>query len=140
MYDRGVEPPQTTSAESPGAPPAATAPSLLTSDDRLFATLCHLLALSGYVVPFGNIAGPLIVWLLKRETSPFIDEHGKEALNFQISTFIYAAAAAILILAVVGCLLLPAVAVFQLVCVIIAAVRAIEGQPYRYPLAIRFIS
>jgi uncharacterized Tic20 family protein len=125
-------------AASPGDPLAPPPP--LSSDDRLFATLCHLLALTGYVVPFGNIAGPLIVWLLKRETSPFIDGHGKEALNFQISILIYAAVAGLLILALVGCLLLPAVAVFKLVCVIIAAVRASEGQPYRYPLSIRFIA
>jgi len=56
-----------------------------TKDDRTWAMLCHLSGLAGYVVPFGNIFGPLIIWLIKRDQSWFVDDQGKEALNFQIS-------------------------------------------------------
>ena len=54
-------------------------------DDRTWAMLCHLSALAGFVVPFGSIIGPLIVWLIKKDEMPIVDEHGKKALNFQIT-------------------------------------------------------
>ena len=61
--------------------------------------LCHLTALLGIIgIPFGNIVGPLIIWLLKKNVYPFVNEQGKESLNFQISMTIYALAAALLIL------------------------------------------
>jgi len=101
--------------------------------------LCHLSAFAGYFIPFGHILGPLLVWLLKREESAFIDAHGKEALNFQISVTIYAVISAILILVVIGFLLLPILLVFEIIVVIIAAVRANNGLEYRYPVTIRFI-
>ena len=54
-------------------------------DERMWAMLCHLSALAGFVVPFGSIIGPLIVWLIKRDEMPVVDVHGKKALNFQIT-------------------------------------------------------
>ena len=104
------------------------------------ALLCYLISFVGFFVPFGNIVGPLVVWLVKREQSPFVDHHGKEAINFQISLTIYALASLLLMLILVGFLLLPAVVVFGIVMVIIAAVRANEGVEYRYPLTIRLVS
>lgn len=107
---------------------------------RTWGMLCHLSALCMYVgVPFGNLAGPLLVWLLKRNEFPYVDEQGKESLNFQISISIYGIVAAILILVFIGFVLLFALAAFQLVMVIIAAVKANEGNPIRYPLTIRFL-
>ncbi len=109
-------------------------------DTRMWGMLCHLSALCGYIgIPFGNIVGPLVIWLIKRDESPFIDAHGKEALNFQISMTIYAIIAGILVLAVIGILLLPALIIAGLVFTIIAAVRANDGKSYRYPLTIRFL-
>ena len=65
---------------------------------KQWGMLCHLSALSVFIgIPFGNILGPLIVWLLKREEDPFIDEQGRESLNFQISMSIYFFCSAILI-------------------------------------------
>ena len=109
-------------------------------EERNMALLCHLISFVGFFVPFGNIVGPLVVWLVKREQSPFVDHHGKEALNFQISLTIYALASLLLMLILVGFLLLPAVVVFGIVMVIIAAVRANEGVEYRYPLTIRLVT
>lgn len=102
--------------------------------------LCHLSALSGWVgVPLGHILGPLLVWLFKKDESPFIDAEGKESLNFQISMTIYLAVSAILIFVVVGFVLIGILFIFNLVYVILASIEASKGQPYRYPLTIRFI-
>ena len=88
----------------------------------------------------GHIGGPLIVWLVKRGDSVEIDEHGKEALNFQISMLIYNVVAGILCLIVIGFVLLAILHLLNVVFVIIAAMRASEGQIYRYPLTLRLIS
>ncbi|MCZ6789707.1 MAG: DUF4870 domain-containing protein [Chloroflexi bacterium] len=101
--------------------------------------LCHLSTFSGWFIPLGNILGPLIIWLMKRQESPFIDAHGKEALNWQISATIYFIVSFALVFVLIGFVLLPAVLVFDIIIVIVATVRANSGQAYRYPLTIRFI-
>ncbi len=104
------------------------------------AMLCHLAAFSGFVgIPLGHILGPLIVWLVKREESPFIDAHGKESLNFQISMTIYYIVSAILIIVVIGFLFLAVLFVFQIIVIIVAAIRANNGVEYRSPMTLRFI-
>ncbi len=117
------------------------------SNIRLWTVLCHASALAGLIVPAaGHILGPLIVWLLKRGDSAEIDEHGKESLNFQISMFIYTTVLGvicfILMFVLIGFLLMPLLAVLyvaDVVLVIIASLKASEGQLYRYPLTIRLI-
>ena len=102
--------------------------------------LCHLAALAAFTgIPFGNVLGPLIVWLMKREDSTFIDTHGKEAVNFQISVTIYAVIGLVLLLAVIGFVLLPVLLVVTVITLISASIRASNGDSYRYPLNIRFI-
>jgi len=101
--------------------------------------IAHLSALAGLVIGL-NWLGPLIVYLVKKDEHPFIADQSREALNFNISVTIYLLASAILILLVVGILLLPAVAIAWLVLTIMAAVRANNGEPYRYPLTIRLVS
>ncbi len=101
--------------------------------------LCHLGALAGFIgIPLGNIIGPLVFWSLKRHEYPFVDEQGKQALNFQISLVIYGLISALLCLIVIGFVLLAALFVFGLVMTIIASVRASKGESFRYPLAIPF--
>jgi len=103
--------------------------------------LCHLLAFCGLVMPFGgNILGPLVLWLVKKEGMPFVDDQGKESLNFQISVVIYGVGAALLSFIGIGIVLGAALGVFWLVMVIIATVAANKGERYRYPLTIRFLS
>jgi uncharacterized Tic20 family protein len=108
---------------------------------RSWCVACHLSALAGFVVPaVGHVLGPLIVWLIKRGDSPEIDAHGKEALNFQISMLIYNLVAGVLCLLLIGFALLAVLHILNVVFVIIAALKAGEGQMYRYPLTLRLIS
>jgi uncharacterized protein len=111
------------------------------SDVRTWCVLCHASALLGLFFHFlGHVLGPLIVWLLKRGDSPEIDRYGKESLNFQISMLIYDAVAAILCVVLIGIPLLIGLWVLNTVLVIIASVKAGQGEFYRYPFTIRFIN
>jgi uncharacterized Tic20 family protein len=111
-----------------------------TKDDRTWAMIAHLSALVGYaVVPFGNIIAPLIIWLVKKDRSWFIDDQAKEALNFQISVTIYAIISALLIIVLVGFVLLGILYVLGIILTIVAAIKANDGYQYRYPLTIRLI-
>jgi uncharacterized Tic20 family protein len=102
-------------------------------DAKTMGMLAHLLAI---VLPF---LGPLIIWLLKKDSSPFVDDQGKESLNFQITMFIVAFACALTICIGIGVVLLPLVGIANLVLCIIAGVQANKGIAYRYPFAIRLI-
>ena len=107
---------------------------------RMWAMFCHLAGLCAFVIPFiGNIVGPLILWQIKKDEYPFVGEQGKEAVNFQISMTIYGLISAALSFVCIGFFLLAAVGVVDLVFLLIAAVKANNGQHYRYPLTIRFI-
>ena len=107
---------------------------------RTWTAFCHASALLGVFIHFpGHVLAPLIVWLLKRDESPEIDAHGKEALNFQISMLIYNIVAAVFCLVLIGFLLLPILWVLNAVFVIIAAIKASDGEFYRYPMTIRFL-
>ncbi len=129
-----------TSAEQPETVQESPGSKEANKDARMWAMICHLAGLAGLVVPVvGCIVGPLIVWQIKKEESPFVDEQGKEAVNFQISMLIYGIVAGLLCFACVGFVLAPAVAIFDLVFLLIAAVKANNGEHYRYPLTIRFI-
>jgi len=119
--------------ETPAASPVPT------KDERTWGMLCHLAALAGFIVPFGGIIGPLVVWLVKKDEYPFVNEQGKESLNFQITMAIIFLVCVPLILIVVGFLLIMAAGIFDLVMVIIATVRANEGKPYRYPFRLQLI-
>jgi uncharacterized Tic20 family protein len=108
---------------------------------RNWAAACHLAAFSGWIFPVvGWVLGPLIVWLLKRHDHGFVDYHGKESLNFQISLIIYAFIAGLLCFVLIGFALLLVLAVLQIVLVVLASIKASDGKYYRYPLTIRFIS
>ena len=101
--------------------------------------LTHLLAFAGCIVPFGHLLGPLVVWLIKKNEMPFVDDQGKESLNFQITMTLAAIVAGILTLIVIGFFLLLAIFVVNIVFVIVAAIKANEGQLYRYPFCLRLI-
>jgi uncharacterized Tic20 family protein len=107
---------------------------------QTWGMLCHLTALSSFVglVP-GHLIGPLVVWLIKRNDYPLVDEQGKESLNFQLSMTIYGIVSAFLCLILIGYLLLPILAVVDLILVIKASIRVSNGEEYRYPFTIRFL-
>lgn len=101
--------------------------------------LCHLSALSGFIIPFGSLLGPLVVWQIKKNQYPIVDDQGKEALNFQITVTLAAIVSAILIVLLIGIFLLIAVGIASLVFTIIAAIKANNGETYRYPFTLRLI-
>lgn len=123
----------------PPEPPGAGLPSMPDHQARQWAMLCHISAFAGLLIPFGNIGGPLLFWLLKRNDHPLVDDNGREAVNFQISITIYLAVSVVLVFVLIGFLLLIALGIFWIVMVIIASIRANDGHSYRYPLTIRFI-
>lgn len=108
-------------------------------DEKTWGMLAHLSSLSGFIIPFGSLLGPLIIWLVKRDTMPFVDDQGKEALNFNITVTIAAIVSGILTLVLIGFLLLAVVVVGWLVLTIMATIEANKGIPYRYPFTLRLV-
>jgi uncharacterized Tic20 family protein len=106
---------------------------------RNTAVAAHLSTFAGLVVPFGSVIGPLAVWLTRRARDPFIDQAGREALNFGISIAIYGMVALVAALMLVGIPLLIAVVISWVVLASLAAVKASQGQAYRYPLTMRLV-
>jgi len=129
----------------PAMPPGMMVPvpgyPLSTPDDRTMGLLCHLLALlTGFL-------GPLILWLVKKDQSPFIDHHGREALNFQITKLIYFFGGGMLTVVLmfvggIGIVLFPLLfimAILMIIAEIMAAIAANRGEWYRYPCCIRIV-
>lgn len=116
---------------------------MLSNEEKNWAMLCHLSALLGFVlVPSANIWAPLVVWILKKDASPFVDDQGKESLNFHISLWIHTLVSSLLLFTVI---LIPLVFILWgliylvgLIYTILAAVAASNGRFYRYPFTIRF--
>jgi uncharacterized protein len=106
---------------------------------RNSAVAAHLSTFAGLVVPFGSVIGPLAVWLTRRDRDPFIDQAGREALNFGITIAIYGAVLLVAALMLVGIPLLVVGVVAWVVLGSLAAVKASEGQAYRYPLTMRLV-
>jgi len=105
-------------------------PVVPTSDEKTLALIAHIVTL------VSNFIAPLIIYLVKKDESSFVTAHAKESLNFQLTVFI---AAIILIVTIVGILLLWILAIYTLILVIVATIRASEGKIYRYPFSIKFI-
>ncbi|HEY0179632.1 MAG TPA: DUF4870 domain-containing protein [Dokdonella sp.] len=130
----------------PPSPPAAPPPpASSSSDDRTWALIAHLSAFSFFISGIGCVLGPLIVWLVKRDTLPFAADQAKEALNFNLTLAIAFVALLVLTVATFGIGIVLAwpigVALFVawFVLTIVAAVKASEGVAYRYPFALRLI-
>ncbi|WP_077132195.1 DUF4870 domain-containing protein [Spirosoma montaniterrae] len=120
--------------------PVPTGPAPLNqSDERMWAMLAHLSALTGLFTVVGSVVGPLIVWQVQKERSAFVDFHGKEALNFNITIAIASAISFVLFLLLVGFVLIWIVGAVWLIFTLIAAVKANNGEYYRYPLTFRFV-
>jgi uncharacterized Tic20 family protein len=140
--DKSPAPPLDTNPFAPptAQPPSLTAQSGLTEDERTLAMLCHLLGI------FTGFLGPLILWLVKRDSSPFIGHHGRESLNFQLTLMLamlcLGSATFVLMLVLVGILLIPVlfiVPILALIAEILAAIAAQRGEWHRYPCCIRFV-
>lgn len=108
---------------------------------RKWAMFCHYAAFAWFFAPMiGNVIGPLVIWQLKRESDPYVDAQGKEALNFQITLSLALMVCGALAWVVIGFPLMALVSVVGLVLTVIGGIRANEGKPWRYPFCIRFLS
>ena len=108
--------------------------------ERTWATFCHLSSLAAFIgIPFGNIFGPLIIWLVKKNEMPLVQEEGKSALNFQISMTIYTFVVFVLCFIAIGFLLIFPIILANVILVIIAAIKTSNGERFQYPCTIAFI-
>ncbi len=124
----------------PSTPPFTPAPLQMSdSDARMWAMLAHLSALPGSLFVIGSIVAPLVIWQIQKDKSAYVDYHGKEAVNFQITMALAFAVSFVLMFILIGFVLLWVVGAVWLIFTIIAAVKANNGEHYRYPLTIRFI-
>jgi uncharacterized Tic20 family protein len=127
-------------ASAPPPPPPAGAPvNGVSQDDRTMALLCHLSGFLLFLVPLANIAAPMIIWLIKKDSSPFVDHHGKEALNFQINITFWSIVFGLLSMVLIGIPFLFLVIIADVVLTIVATVKASSGEHYSYPLTLRLV-
>jgi uncharacterized protein len=135
--------PQPNPPPNPYEPPRTNAPvvPMSESDERTWALYCHLASYAMYVIPavgLANILGPLIVWHIKKGESEFVDDQGKESVNFQLSMTIYS-----LLLSPLCLIGLPAIFITWLASIImpiVAGMAAQKGERYRYPLTLRIVT
>ncbi|MEP6484452.1 MAG: DUF4870 domain-containing protein [Rudaea sp.] len=142
-------PPNDTAPNDIGTPPPimAGAP---TAEEKQWAMFAHLSAilgaiLTGHLFGIGCFLGPLVIWLMKRDTMPFVADQGKQALNFNISLAIVGAGLLLLIVMTFGIGLILAIPVAVVVSIgwliftILAAIKASEGVAYRYPISLHLV-
>jgi uncharacterized Tic20 family protein len=125
--------------ENQPSPYPRTSVPLSQPDERMWAMITHLSALPGSFVLIGSVLAPLIIWQIQKDRSAFVDYHGKEAVNFQITMVIAAVVCFLLFFLLIGIALIWLVGALWLVFTIIAAIKAYNGEYYRYPLTFRFI-
>lgn len=113
--------------------------------ERDFAMFTHLSPLVGYVIPFGNIIAPLVMWIMKRDQSPFLESIGREALNFQITVMlaIVVCFVGIIVTFGIGIILfgplLGIIGLADIIFIVIAAIAANEGRAYTFPICLRLV-
>ena len=120
---------------APPPPPSGTPG----ADERQWGLFAHLASLVGLIIPFGTLLGPLVVWLIKKDTMPFVNDQGKEALNFNITVALAIIVSGVLTLVLIGFLLMIVVGIAWLVLTIMAAMAANRGEAYRYPFTLRLV-
>lgn len=114
-----------------------------TKEEKTFVVLCHLGVFASFILPLANIIVPLIIWLYKRDESDFINDQGKEVINFQLSLLLIALGLVSLLFTIVG--LTPAVIGFfalgaiSLIFPIVGAIKANDGIYFRYPINFKII-
>lgn len=106
-----------------------------TNDERILGVLSHILA----IVPGIGILGPLVIWLLKRNESSFVEANARESLNFQLTVIVGWIISGILVVVAIGWLLLAVVGILNVVLVVMATVKASENMIYKYPISLRLV-
>ena len=113
--------------------------SLQTGDEKQMGMFVHLSQLLGFIIPFGGLVAPILLWQLNKEKMPALDAHGKAVANWMISSVIYFAVSAVLCLVLIGFLGILALVIMGIVFPIIGAVKANNGELWEYPLTIKFL-
>ena len=111
-------------------------------DEKMMAMICHLLPFVGCLVPgipVLNIVAPLLLWLIKKDSMPFVDQQGKEVLNFQITVSIAIFACILTIWLILPFILAIGIGIAAIILMIIGAIKANDGVAYRYPFTLRLI-
>ena len=124
----------------PEIPPVNSSGFEMNPEARNWGMICHLAALAGYVIPFGNLVGPLVAWQMKKSEFPFVDACGKEALNFQITLLIAFVVSIPLCLIIIGFFMFAFLGVYGIVMPIIASIKAANGEFYRFPYTLRLVN
>ena len=135
------EPPLPPAGPPPGGPPAGGPPGgppLSPDQERLWGMLAHLLSFVAAYIALGFLA-PLIVLMVFGQRSAYVRAQAVESLNFNLTWLLYAVVGVVLLLLVVGIFILIALGIAYVVLVIIASIRANNGEFFRYPLTIRFV-
>jgi hypothetical protein len=114
-------------------PPIAASLSGASQDEKNMAMLIYILGI------FTGFVAPLIIWLLKKESMPFVNDQGKEVLNFQITTILAWIVCVLLSFIVIGFFLMPVVGLGYLILMIMGALKAKDGIAYRFPFALRLL-
>ncbi len=110
----------------------------ISDEERTYATWMHIAGLSGYLIPvIGNFLVPLILWSLKHKDSHYIDQQGREVMNFQLTIYFYSIFTWIFTFLLVGWLFVPVVFLLHLIGTIMGAVRTWEGKIFHYPITFR---
>lgn len=99
---------------------------------RNMAMLCHILGVAGFFAP-------LVIWLSEKDKHKFVNEHGRAAMDYQISLIIYYTIASLLCVVLIGFVLVWVLTIVHIVLIVIGAVKASRGEPWRYPIAIQFL-
>ncbi|MEX0866616.1 MAG: DUF4870 domain-containing protein [Pirellulales bacterium] len=141
MSQPGPNPDNPYTAPESREPYGAEPPSIVETDQdaRLWGMFCHLSSFCT-VVGIPGIFGPLVIWLVKKDQMPFVDDQGKESMNFQILLLICYIVSAVMVCFVIGIVMLAVVGIVHLVFVIVATIKANQGVYYRYPINLRLIT
>jgi hypothetical protein len=111
----------------------------ITMESRTWAMLLHLSVFLGYVIPLGGLIAPILIWQLKKEQFPDLDQHGKMVVNFIISMLIYSAIAFILTFVLIGIFVGIALMIIGVAYPIIGAIKANNGEFWKYPLILQLL-
>jgi len=106
--------------------------------ERNWAMFCHLAGFAGFLMPYGGIIGPLLLWHSRKDESEWVNFNGKESLNFQLSILLYTVLAIPLVFIVIGIPILVVLGLLEIICVAIAATKSAKGEVFKYPVSIPF--
>ncbi len=122
---------------------------MISQNDKNYSAITHLSGFAGWIFPFGNIIAPIVLWTAKKSESSYINNHGKAAVNFQLSLIVYSFLLALLIIPIaiftlglglvaIAIGIIPAI-ILKFILIITASIKANNGEQYHYPFTIEFI-